>query len=183
MRLKPLAALGLVFVVAACADTRGGTTQVSAFYSPSLASYVARGGTFPMVVHGSPFGAPVAAQTIRDAAAVPRWAGGGRFVEDAEAEAGAGLRLVVVFSPADAHLGFRAICGDLSGVATAPASGAIHIRSAFCRANESVADASVRGTVGSASTADPEFRNLLDRAVKGALPFFDRQRPTIPGFN
>jgi hypothetical protein len=183
MPLEPFAALGLLVILAACTETQGRTTRVFAFYSPSLASYVARDGTFPMVVRGSPFAAPVAAQAIRDAVAVPRFAGGGRFVENAAAEPGTGLRLVVVFNPADARLGFREMCGDLSGVATAAPNGAIHIRTAFCRANESITDASVRGAAGAVSADDPAFRTLLDGAVKRALPFFGGQRPTIPGFN
>ena len=183
MRLKSLAALGFVLVIAACTEIRGGSTRVSAFYSPSLASYTARDGTFPMVVRGSPFAAPVSGQTIRDAVAVPGFAGGGRFVENTGAETGSGLRLVIVFNPTDERLGFREMCGDLRAVATAAANAAIHIRSAFCQNNESITDASVRGAAGAASAADPAFRTLLDGAVKAALPFFDRQRPTVPGFN
>ena len=130
-----------------------------------------------------PFAAPVSGQTIRDAVAVPGFADGGRFVENTGAETGSGLRLVIVFNPTDERLGFREMCGDLRAVATAAANAAIHIRSAFCQNNESITDASVRGAAGAASAADPAFRTLLDGAVKAALPFFDRQRPTVPGFN
>ncbi len=144
--LKLLLAAAFAVAVAACAGTatRVGTSGISEFYSPSLASYVSRNGTFPMEVHGNPFGVPQAQSdaAIRGARAIPAWAGTGNFV--AHSEPGRGLRLVLVFGPTDAAVGSRRVCSDAGEIATARSETQTHVFAAFCRNNEWITYASIR---------------------------------------
>ena len=59
MRHRPIAVLLAAMALAGCSQIgSGGRSEVTAFYRPSLVTYVARDRTFPMVVHGDPFGLP-----------------------------------------------------------------------------------------------------------------------------
>lgn len=170
----PLAAIAL----AGCAQVgSGGRSEVSAFYRPSLVAYVARDGSFPMVVHGDPFGLPArqTANAIRRATTLPAWAGGAEFVSSSDPS---GLRLVVIFDPVNPNLTARSVCGDLREVATGPPSGGLHALPSFCRAREWITNASVRGG-RPASPQDPALHEFMSRVVLRALPFHDQQGPAF----
>ena len=170
----PFAAIAL----AGCAQVgSGGRSEVSAYYRPSLVNYVARDGTFPMVVHGDPFGLPArqTADTIRGATTLPAWAGRAELVNSGDPS---GLRLVVIFNPVDPNLTARSVCGDLSEVATGPPNGGLHALASFCRAGEWITNASVRGTRPE-SPQDPALHEFMSQVVLKALPFHDQQGPTF----
>lgn len=178
MRHRPLAVLVAAMVLAGCAQIgSGGRSEISPFYRPSLVTYVARDGTFPMVVHGDPFGLPTqqAADAIRAATTLPAWAGQVVFVS---ADDSAGLRLVVVFNPVNPNLTARRVCGDLSEVATDPPNGGLHALASFCRAGEWITDASVRGP-RPASPHDPAFREFMNQVIFNALPFKFQRGPSF----
>lgn len=164
--------------VAGCAQIgSGGRSEVTAFFRPSLVTYAARNGTFPMVVHGDPFGLP-AEQTgdaVRGATTLPAWAGRAAFVSPGEP---GGLRLVVVFNPVNPNLTARRVCGDLNEVATDPPNGGLHALASFCRAGEWITDASVRGS-RPPSPQDPAFREFMDQVIFNALPFHFQRGPSF----
>lgn len=166
----PTAALLAAMVLAGCAQIgSGGRSEVTAFYRPSLVTFVARDGTFPMVVHGDPFGLPVeqTAAAVRGAATLPAWAGRAEFVNTDES--GGGLRLVVVFNPVNPNLTARRVCGNLSEVKTGPPNGGLHALASFCRAGEWITDASVR-EARPASPQDPAFREFMNQVIFNVLP-------------
>ena len=170
----PFAAIAL----AGCSQVgSGGRSEVSAYYRPSLVTYVARDGTFPMVVHGNPYGLPAqqTADAIRGATALPAWAGRAEFVGSGDSS---GLRLVVIFNPVNPNLTARRVCGDLSEVATGPPDGGLHALASFCRAGEWITNASVRGG-RAASPQDPALHEFMSQVVLKALPFHDQQGPTF----
>ena len=175
----PTAALLTAMALAGCAQIgSGGRSEVTAFYRPSLVTYVAREGTFPMVVHGDPFGLPVeqTADAVRGAVTLPAWAGRAEFVNTDDS--GSGLRLVVVFNPVNPNLTARRVCGNLSEVKTGPPNGGLHALASFCRAGEWITDASVRGA-RPASPQDPAFREFMNQVIFNALPFKFQRGPSF----
>ena len=170
----PLAAMAL----AGCAQIgSGGRSEVSAFYRPSLVTYVARKRTFPMLIHGDPFGLPArqTADAIRGATTLPAWAGRAEFVSTGDPD---GLRLVVVFNPVNPNLTARRVCGNLSEVATGPPNGGLHALASFCRTGEWITDASVRGP-RPASPQDPALREFMSQVILNALPFQYQRGPSF----
>lgn len=178
LRRGPMAGLVSVLALAGCAQVgSGGRSEVSAFYRPSLVTYAARDGTFPMVVHGDPFGLP-AEQTgdaVRGVITLPAWAGRAEFVGSGDSSS---LRLVVIFNPANPNLTARAVCGDLGEVATNPPNGGLHALASFCRAGEWITNASVRGSRPD-SAHDPAFTEFMDQVIFNALPFYYQRGPSL----
>ncbi len=183
---RPRATAALLLIAAAtagCAQLGAGArSEVSPFYRPSLVNYVAREGTFPLVVHGDPFDLPAGrtAEAVRGATTLPAWAQRAALVADRDAEEGRGLRLVIIFDPVDPNLTARRVCGNLDEVETNPPSGGLHVLAAFCRAGEWITDASLRGA-RPASPEDSAFRKFMDRVILAALPFF-QSSGAIHGF-
>ena len=178
MRRRSIAVLLAAMALAGCAQLgSGGRSEVTAFYRPSLVTYVARNGTFPMVVHGDPFGLPAeqTADAVRGASTLPAWGGHAAFVRTGDP---GGLRLVVVFNPVDPNLPARRLCGDLSELATEPPNGGLHVLASFCRAGEWITDASVRGS-RPASPQDPAFREFMNQVIINALPFRFQSGPSF----
>jgi len=169
-----------VFAVTACTGTTGGVVgsrssdRLSPFYAPSLVSYEAQDGRFPLVVRGNPFGGVPQAQleqTLHRDMRTPAWAPRAQFVRDDRAEAGDGLRLVVVFNPVTS-IDFRAICGDVSGVGSTGPGNQTTIRMAFCDGPQTMSDVTYR--FGSATDyQSATFIGALNNSVARALPFVD----------
>lgn len=175
-----------VFAVTACTGTTGGVVgsrssdSLSPFYAPSLVSYEAQDGRFPLVVRGNPFGGVPQAQleqTLHRDMRTPAWAPRAQFVRDDRAEAGDGLRLVVVFNPVTS-IDFRAICGDVSGVGSTGPGNQTTIRMAFCDGPQTMSDVTYR--FGSATDdQSATFIGALNNAVARALPFVDVARENL----
>ena len=180
----------LLFVAAAtlmgaCADTGTGTfsggragTTISPFYAPSLVSYVAQDGRFPLVVRGNPFGGVPQGQleqTLHQRLRLPGWAPDARFARDANAETGAGQRLVVVFNPAGTP-DLRAVCGDVSAITLAGPANQMTIRVGFCDGPQSMTDATWRAAPAP-DDSSAAFIGAVNAAVAEALPFIDRNSP------
>jgi hypothetical protein len=180
MRRISIAALSCMFL-ASCgggAVVGGvGGEYVSPFYSPSLVSYVAQDGRFPMVLRGNPFaGIPQAQleQTLHQEIPTPGWAPRAQFVRNDNAEAGRGLRLVVLLNPVQ-NVDFRAICGDLLGIGFAGPTNQITLRVAFCDNAQTMTDVTLR-TAPSPDPTNPAFTGALSTMTSIALPFVDRAR-------
>ena len=168
-------------LLAACAGAPAGTfsgtrgARISPFYAPALVSYVARNGTFPVVVRGNPFGGVPQAQleqALHQRMRLPGWAPNARFTADPAAEAGTGLRLVVLFNPAGT-VGLRAVCGDLSGMAYTGPANQMTMRVGFCDGPQSMSDVTLR-TAPPPDETSAAFIGALNNAAAAALPFIDR---------
>jgi len=173
--------LATAVFLAACAGAPGGTVAgsrgatISPFYAPALVSYVARDGTFPLVVRGNPFGGVPQArleQTLHQRMRLPGWAPNARFTANPVAEAGTGLRLVVLFNPVGT-VGLRAVCGDLSGIAFSGPANQMTMRVGFCDGPQSMSDVTLR-TAPPPDETSAAFIGALNNAAASALPFIDR---------
>jgi hypothetical protein len=177
--LLALATLG----IAACAETGSGivgsrsSDSLSPFYAPSLVSYEAQDGRFPMVIRGNPFaGVPQVQleQSIHRNTRTPAWAPRAQFVRDERAENGEGLRLVVIFNPVQT-LDFRAMCGDLSSIGTTGPANQSTIRMAFCDGRQTMSDVVYR-TGPAPDEQSAAFIGAVNNAAARTLPFVDVAR-------
>jgi hypothetical protein len=133
-----------------------------------------------MVVRGNPFaGVPQVQldQALHRNVRTPAWAPRAQFVRDEGAEAGEGLRLVVVFNPAQT-LDFRAKCGDLSGVGTTGPANQSTIRMAFCDGRQTMTDVVYR-TGPAPDERSATFLGAVNNAAARALPFVDVARENL----
>jgi len=179
---KALLAGAAILLLGACADGNLGAVggaYVSPFYGPSLVSYEARDGRFPIVVRGNPFGGVPTAQlnsAVRQSARMPGWAPRARFVEDQSANADQGLRLVVVMNPAPG-VGYREMCSPLSSIPVEGPGNRMTIRVAFCDGPQAMTDATLT-TSPAPGESSASFIGALNNAIGMALPFIDRAQQT-----
>ena len=173
--------------IAACADTTASgiagsrsSNSLSPYYSPSLVSYEAQDGRFPLVVRGNPFGGVPQAQveqTLHRDMRTPAWAPRAQFVRDERAEAGDGLRLVVIFNPVT-PIDFRGMCDNLDGIGSTGPGNQNTIRMAFCDGRQTMSDVAYR--TGPAPTdQSAAFIGAVNNAAARALPFVDVARENL----
>ena len=163
------------FAIALVAALLGACTQVSVGTvsgqsgqigrHDSAVRYAAADGTIPLVIRGNPFVTPPEEAANAIAAVLrlpPGWPRAG-FAADAEAEAGGGVRLVLVFNARDRTLELRALCRNLDAVELGGRGETVLIRAAFCVGRTMSAGATATGAAPEAM--NPEFRALLDRML------------------
>lgn len=170
--LRAIAALALAALVTACAE---GASRISLLSrdvtgESSLIRYEAADGAMPTVIHGNPFpvGDPEAEASIRDALRMPAGLPRAAFVREAAAEAGRGIRVVIVFNPADAALDARKICRDVRVIALAPRRSEATIHAALCSGDKLAHALRARAAAGEAM--DGRFRAALSLVMIYLLP-------------
>lgn len=180
MRVPGLAAL-LATMLAGCAgQVQTGYGDVTPFYDRNVVTHAAKGGAFPLIVHGAP-AASLAPQRAAAAVAqdmrLPGWFPPTPFQPAPVAGAPSGdWRLVLIFNPAR-PISAREACGDLGRVPVAPGpAGETVVRAAFCTRDEAISDVTARAAASAPGT--PAFRQLLDQI---AAAIFPERNPTLQG--
>ena len=131
-------------------------------------------GVVPLVIHGHPFMQPAAAFTpspgnaITDALRMPASFAKSEFVQTPEAQAGKGLRLVLVFDPKDRETALRAACGDASGVEFAEPGERLSVSVAVCN-NDSFRWGAVAETTRP-ELMDEDFASFLNGILITIFP-------------
>ncbi len=150
----------------------------SPFYAPHLVQYVAREGTFPVVIHGNPLAVPKAHAdaAIAEHLRLPAWTSGARFVTVADQVSRQSLRLVVIFDPAGRRLRGNSACAAPSTIPMAPTGKTIAMLALFCNANEALSEALAIGPTPR-DAADPRLQDVLDRVTRVVFAYDYPNRP------
>ena len=143
----------------------------------SLVRYAAADGAMPTVIHGNPFSGTQAQadQAVRAGLHMPGGLPRAAFVTDAAAEAGEGLRLVLVFDPADATFDAKRMCGDVRSIALGGSGNRAIIHASFCSG-----DKLIRGVLARTDPAEAMERGF-ERALRDiTFNLFRRISPHLP---
>lgn len=177
MRVAVLAAL---LTLAGCAgQVQTGHGDVTPFYDRNVVWHAAKGGAFPLVVHGAPSGglAPGdAAAAVAREMRLPGWFAPTPFQPAPVASAPSGdWRLVLIFNPAR-PVSARETCGDLGRIPVLDPAGETVVRAAFCTGDEAISDVTARAPA--APPGASSFRALLDQI---AAALFPERNPNLQG--
>ena len=176
--------VAVLLVLGACTEGPGlilgaaERAQRSPFYGPHLVQYVARDGTFPVVIQGNPLALPKseAEQAIAQRLRLPAWTSGARFVPVEDAASRRALRLVLVFDPAGRRLDGNAACADPSAVPTGSEANSLALLAVFCNANEALSQTIVSGRWPTGADHS-RLSELLDRATRAVCAYRYPGRP------
>ena len=174
--------VAILFVLGGCAEgdpasflgslSTQDRAQRSPFYGPHLVQYVAREGSFPVVIQGNPLALPKseADQVIARSLRLPAWTSGARFVPVEDAASRRDLRLVLVFDPAIRRLGGNAACADAGAVPTASEASSLALLAVFCNANEALSQTIVSGRRPTGAD-NSQLAELLNRATRAVFAY------------
>lgn len=151
--------------------------EMSAFYSPEVVNYAAKGGIFPTAVYGNPFG-PDADDALLEGMTIPPGFSPAVLTAIPKGEARNDGHLVLIFDPARLP-GGRAACRAPERVALQPDGVRLKVQGAFCYDDEMASEA-VLDVVRPTRPDDREFREALDLLLAVILkPYSEHRRDNM----